>query len=177
MTARSFVPIFVALLGAVLLAGCSGMKGQPLGGHYELEGNFRRLAEEDRFGVRVSADLESGTMSDEQVEALSTFISNLLRESRPGGVVLDLTSYESQSKSVDLVLDIVVTKFAPADAQARSQGIRSHLAGRLTMLDTANEPRGAALIRADGFRLDVLKETKAPDTVVYFTNVIVDLIN
>jgi hypothetical protein len=167
--------VFVLAIAGLLGAGCAGVQGEPLGAHYEIEQRFVRAINEDHIGVRVSSGLEGGSLSSAQTGQLAKFFAHALRDSGRFGSVIDLMDRADDSGQ-DVVVHVRVTKFQVASEQERSQGIRSHLEGEFTLTDRESANRGAAMIRADGMRLEVVGKTRPPDTVKLFSAALLELL-
>lgn len=178
----------IAALLAVTSAGCQGtgtsagaqgakpFRGVTAEGRYEEIQPFQRILGANELGLRVHSGLASGSLSDQQIKQLSTFLSDLLDESGAYDLVLDLT-YSNDTSSVELLLDLVITDFHRATQQELAAGKPSRLTGNLTIKQTDGLQRtvGVATIWATGVRLDLVGNTEAPDTVIEFADVIRDI--
>jgi hypothetical protein len=175
MISRSVGLSIVAVVTSSLLVACAGVKGDPLGGRYHIEKRFERPIDADTLGIHVSSGLTTGSLSDEQLEQLATFLTHLLRDSKQFGAVFNLAG-EEQNYSVDMILNVSVTEFRNASEQDRAEGVRSRLVGELSLLDREKNNRGLARVEADGFHLVLVGKIRPPDTVKYFAVAILELL-
>jgi len=175
MTYRFLISLVVALMSGSLLAACAGVQGEPMGARYEIEKRFQRPVGADTLGVRVSDGLMTGSLSQEQVKQLSTFLAHVLRESRRFEMVVDLTDH-AKDDGIEMIVNVNVTEFRVASEQERSQGIRSQLIGEVTLTDWQKSNRGLARVEADGVNLEVVGKIQPPDTVRSFAGAILELL-
>jgi hypothetical protein len=176
MTSRS-VSLFVAvLMSGALLSACAGPQGEPFGSRHEIEQRFRRPFGSNVLGLRVSDALKSGSLSSEQVEQISLRLAKMLGESGQFEGVIDLTG-QADDGGVNMILNVSVTEFHDASEQEISQGVRSRLVGHVTLVDGRKDNRGAAMVEADGRRLDVTGNRSMPDTLKFFAAELLQLVH
>lgn len=175
MISRFVHPFALAILAGSVFAGCTAMNGEPLDGRYAIEKRFVRPIGADTLGVRLSDGLENASLSQAQIKKLSSLLSDVLRDSRRFGMVIDLTE-ETKDGGLDMVLDVSVTEFQAATEQQRSQGVRSKLMGQVSLFDEQNNNHGIAMVEATGMRLEVVGKNQPPDTVRFFASAILELL-
>jgi hypothetical protein len=164
----------VALVTALGLA-CAQLSAVPRS-HFKIVERFPdRVGEIETLGVEVKSALPDGTVSEADLEKLSAFFSDGLREGSFGAVV-NLTS-GGNADAVGLVLTVHVNLLKAATQEERKKRVASHLHGIISLRNrVTGRSLGTATIWATGSGLD-LKPNYAPNIVLEFTEAIREIIH
>jgi hypothetical protein len=135
-----------------------------------------RVGEIETLGVEVESALPDGTISEADLEKLSAFISDGLREGDSFGAVVDLTSGGDAGK-VGLVVTVHINLRKAATQEERKKRVRSYLVGIISLRNrVTGRSLGKAAIWATGPGLD-LTANYTPKTVREFTDAIRQIIH
>jgi hypothetical protein len=173
MTSRSMISVVVSLVAASLLVACAGMQGPPGGAKTEVLERFLRPVGADQLGIRIVDGLTTGSMSPKEIERVGEMLGKMLRASGRFDAVIN---HMTEDDDLEMVLNVSVTEFVVATEQQRTQGIRSKMVAKVDLLDQQKRNRGSAIVRSVGKHLDVVEHMRTPDTIVFFGEALLQLL-
>jgi hypothetical protein len=166
---------------AFALAASLGLACAQLGiaprSHFKIVERFPdRLGEIETLGVEVKSALPDGSLSEADLEKLSAFFSDGLREAGNFGAVVNLNG-GGNAKDVGLVLTVDINLLKAATPEERKKSIPSHLHGIISLRNrVTGRSLGTAAIWATGSGLD-LTTNYMPKTVAEFTGAIQEILH
>jgi hypothetical protein len=168
--------ILAIALAASLGTACAQVGVIPRSDYKVVERFPDRLGEIETLGVEVQSALPDGTMPEADLEKLSAFISDDLREGDRFGAVVDLTS-GGDAENVGLIVTVHINLRKAATQEERKKRVRSYLVGIISLHNRVNgRSLGRATIWATGPGLD-LTANYTPKTVRKFTEAIREIIH
>jgi hypothetical protein len=175
MTSRSMISVVVSLVAASLLVACAGMQGPPGGAKTEVLERFRKPVGADQLGIRIVDGQTTSSMSPKEIERVGEMLGKMLRASGRFDAVINHMSEDSDG-DLEMVLNVSVTEFVVATEQQRTQGIRSKMVAKVDLLDQQKRNRGSAIVQSVGKHLDVVEHMRTPDTIVFFGEALLQLL-
>lgn len=168
--------ILTIAFAATLGTACAQVGVVPRSDYRVVERFPDRVGEIETLGVEVKSALPDGTMSEADLEKLSAFISDGLREGDSFGAVVDLTSGGDPGK-VGLIVTVHINLRKAATQEERRVRVRSYLVGVISLRNrVTGRNLGKATLWATGPGLD-LTANYTPKTVRKFTEAIREIIH
>ena len=173
MAART---ILAVALAASLALACAQLGVAPRS-HFKIVERFPdRLGGIETLGVEVKSALPDGSVSETDLERLSAFFSDGLREAGNFGAVVNLNG-GGNANDVGLVLTVHINLLKAATQEERKKSIPSHLHGIISLRNrVTGRSLGTATIWATGSGLD-LTTNYMPKTVATFTESIREILH
>jgi hypothetical protein len=168
--------ILTVALAAILLLACAHA-GVVAWSDYRVVERFPdRVGEIETLGVEVKSALPDGTVPEADLEKLSAFISDGLREGQSFGAVVDLTGGGDPGK-VGLVVTVHINLLKSATPEERKKRVRSYLVGIVSLRNRVTDRSlGTATVWATGSGLD-LTANYMPKTLFKFTDSIREILH
>jgi hypothetical protein len=135
-----------------------------------------RVGEIETLGVEVKSALPDGMVSELNLEKLSAFFSDGLREGGSFGAVVDLTS-GGDVKNVGLVVTVHISLLKASSQAERKKGVASHLHGTMSLRNRVTDRSlGVATIWASGSNLN-LASNQMPKAVREFAEAMREILH
>ena len=168
--------ILTVALAAILGLACAHAGVVARSDYRSVERFPDRVGEIETLGVEVKSALPDGTVPEADLEKLSAFISDDLREGQSFGAVVDLTSGGDPGR-VGLVVTIHINLLKAATTEERRKRVLSYLVGVVSLRNRVTDRSlGTATVWATGSGLD-LTANYMPKTLRKFTQSIREILH